>query len=231
MFSKLINAITKFWLIFLLLFGIGCGMGWLAYSITQSSKDNLQSTSKPTAQIYIVQSGDSLVDLAEKSCGNREIWRDFVSENPKLIGRENNLEIGETLIFPQVCLEGGAFAKRGNHVSDYPLLTVLIIITIPLFIFAIGIWADNSMFTKPINSLTIICCGVGVFDIRDRANQTKNLLVKSEERAKAKRLKEAIQLAKNGTRLWSQNPNFWEQLFRKWFLSDLLIKLEEYSKK
>ncbi|PZU97289.1 MAG: hypothetical protein DCE90_06960 [Pseudanabaena sp.] len=230
MFSNLINTITKFWLIFLTLFGVSSGMGWLAYSITQSSKDYLQSTSKPTEQIYIVQSGDSLVDLAEKSCGNREIWRDFVSENPKLIGRENNLEIGETLIFPKVCLEGEAFAKSGNYVSDYLLLTILILI-IPLFIFAIGIWADNSMFKKLINSLTIICCGVGVFDIRDRANQTKNSLVKAEERAKAKRLKEAIQLAKSGTRLWSQNPNFWEQLFRKWFLSDFLIKLEESSKK
>lgn len=82
-----------------------------------------------------------------------------------------------------------------------------------------------------INSLTRICCGVGVIDIRDRAKQTKDFLVKSEERAKTRRLKEAIQLAKSGTRLWSLNPNFWEKLFRKWFLSDLLIKLEESSKK
>ncbi len=82
-----------------------------------------------------------------------------------------------------------------------------------------------------INSLTKLCCGVGVIDIRDRANQTKDFLIKSEERAKTRRLKEAIQLAKSGTRLWSQNPNFWEKLFRKWFLSDLLIKLEESSKK
>ena len=82
-----------------------------------------------------------------------------------------------------------------------------------------------------INSLTMLCCGVGVIDIRDRANQTKDLLIKSEERAKTRRLKEAIQLAKSGTRLWSLNPNFWEKLFRKWFLSDLLIKIEESSKK
>jgi hypothetical protein len=72
---------------------------------------------------------------------------------------------------------------------------------------------------------------VGIFDIRDRANQTKNFLIKSEERAKARRLKEAIQLAKSGTRLWSLNPNFWEKLFRKWFLGDLLIKIEESVKK
>jgi hypothetical protein len=82
-----------------------------------------------------------------------------------------------------------------------------------------------------INSLTMLCCGVGVIDIRDRAKQTKDFLIKSEERAKTRRLKEAIQLAKSGTRLWSLNPNFWEKLFRKWFLSDLLIKLEESSKK
>jgi hypothetical protein len=82
-----------------------------------------------------------------------------------------------------------------------------------------------------INSLTQLCCGVGVIDIRDRAKQTKDFLIKSEERAKTRRLKEAIQLAKSGTRLWGQNPNFWEKLFRKWFLSDLLIKLEESSKK
>ena len=82
-----------------------------------------------------------------------------------------------------------------------------------------------------INSLTKLCCGVGVIDIRDRASQTKDFLIKSEERAKTRRLKEAIQLAKSGTRLWSQNPNFWEKLFRRWFLSDLLIKLEESSKK
>ncbi|MCA6506197.1 MAG: hypothetical protein IM585_11325 [Pseudanabaena sp. M135S2SP2A07QC] len=87
------------------------------------------------------------------------------------------------------------------------------------------------MVMRLINSLTRICCGVGVIDIRDRANQTKDFLIKSEERAKAKRLKEAIQLAKSGTRLWSQTPNFWEQLFRKWFLSDLLLKLEESLKK
>jgi tetratricopeptide (TPR) repeat protein len=82
-----------------------------------------------------------------------------------------------------------------------------------------------------INSLTQLCCGVGVIDIRDRAKQTKDFLIKSEERAKTRRLKEAIQLAKSGTRLWSLSPNFWEKLFRKWFLSDLLIKLEESSKK
>ncbi len=235
MFSKLINAVTKFWLIFLLLFGVGCGMGWLTYSITQPSKDDLQSTSKPIELIYVVQSGDSLVDLAEKSCGNREIWQDFVRENPKLIGRENNLEIGETLIFPQVCLESATSAKSSNQILNYSLLTFSIIIVIFLsfflFLFAAGLWVDNFMFTKPINSLTIIFCGVGVFDIRDRANQTKNFLVKSEERAKTRRLKEAIQLAKSGTRLWSLNPNFWEKLFRKWFLSDLLIKIEESLKK
>ena len=82
-----------------------------------------------------------------------------------------------------------------------------------------------------INSLTRICCGVGVIDIRDRANQTKDFLIKSEELAKTRRLKEAIQLANSGTRLWSLNPNFWEQLFRKWFLSDLLRELEESLKK
>lgn len=236
MFPKLINVITKFWLVFLLLFAIGCVIGWwLAYSITQPSKENLQNTSKPIELIYTVQSGDSLVYLAEKSCGSREIWKDFVTANPKLIGRENNLEIGETLVFPQVCLERATSAKSGNQILNYSLLVFLVIIIIFLslflFLFATGLWSDNSMFTKPINSLTIICCGVGIFDIRDRVSQTKNLLVKSEERAKAKRLKEAIQLAKSGTRLWSQNPNFWEKLFRKWFLSDLLIKLEESSKK
>jgi hypothetical protein len=82
-----------------------------------------------------------------------------------------------------------------------------------------------------INSLTRVCCGVGVIDIRDRANQTKDLIIKSEERARTRRLKEAIQLAKSGTRLWSLNPNFWEKLFRKWFLRDLLIKIEESAKK
>jgi hypothetical protein len=224
-----------FWLVFLLLFGVGCGMGWLAYSITQPSKENLQSTSPPIELIYVVQSGDSLLSLAEESCGNREIWKDFVSANPKLIGRENNLEIGETLIFPQVCLESAASAKGGNQILNYSLLTFLVIIIVFLsfflFLFATGLWSDNSMFTKPINSLTIICCGVGIFDIRDRANQTKDLLIKSEERAKTKRLREAIQLAKSGTRLWGQNPNFWEQIFRKWFLSDFLIKIEESSKK
>jgi hypothetical protein len=82
-----------------------------------------------------------------------------------------------------------------------------------------------------INSLTMLCCGVGIIDVRDRAKQTKHFLIKSEERAKTRRLKEAIQLAKSGTRLWGLNPNFWEKLFRKWFLGDLLIKLEESSKK
>ena len=82
-----------------------------------------------------------------------------------------------------------------------------------------------------INSLTKFWCGVGVVDIRDRANQTKDFLIKSEELAKTRRLKEAIQLANSGTRLWSLNPNFWEQLFRKWFLSDLLLELEESLKK
>ena len=242
MFPKLINVITKFWLVFLLLFAIGCVIGWwLAYSITQPSKENLQNTSKPIELIYTVQSGDSLVYLAEKSCGSREIWKDFVTANPKLIGRENNLEIGETLVFPQVCLESATSAKSGNQILNYSLLVFSVISIIFLFvflflmfitiIFSTGLWSGNSMFTKPINSLTKFCCGVGIFDIHDRVSQTKNLLVKSEERAKAKRLKEAIQLAKSGMRLWSQNPNFWEKLFRKWFLSDLLIKLEESSKK
>jgi len=82
-----------------------------------------------------------------------------------------------------------------------------------------------------INSVTRLCCGVGVIDIRDRADQTKNFLIKAEERAKTKRLKEAIQLAKNGSRLWGQNPNFWEKLFRSYFLGDLLIKLEDCAKR
>ncbi len=233
MFSKVVNAISKFWLIFLVLFGIGCGMGWWLFNLTstQSFEENLPNTSKPVAQIYIVQSGDSLLYLAEKFCGNREIWQDFVRENPKLIGRENNLEIGETLIFPQICLEDTTFTKQGNQLFSYSLLTVLIIFIISLLLSAMGIWIGNSMIIGLVNSLTKLCCGVGVIDIRDRADQTKNFLIKAEERAKARRLREAIQFAKSGTRLWSQDPNFWENLFRKWFLSDYLIRLEESAKK
>ena len=116
----------KVWLLVLLGIAIGFAIGgWTGYSMFQSvigdritnnpspslvNKPEILATVKATPKIqsiptesYIVQSGDSLEDLAQKLCGNGEKWRDFVVVNSSLIGKEGNLEIGEKLNIPQNC--------------------------------------------------------------------------------------------------------------------------------
>ena len=120
------SKLPKVWLLVLLGIAIGFAMGgWTGYSIFQSvigdritnnpspslvNKPEIVATVKATPKIqsiptesYIVRSGDSLEDLAQKLCGNSEKWRDFVVVNSSLIGREENLEIGEKLNIPQNC--------------------------------------------------------------------------------------------------------------------------------
>ena len=117
---------SKIWLLVLLGIVIGFAMGgWTGYSMFQSvigdhianntnrslaTKPEIVATIKATPKIqpiptknYIVQSGDSLEDLAQKLCGNSDKWRDFVVVNPSLIGRESTLEVREKLIIPQNC--------------------------------------------------------------------------------------------------------------------------------
>ncbi len=116
----------KVWLLVLLGIAIGFAIGgWTGYSMFQSvigdritnnpnpslvNKPEIVATIKATpknqpisTKSYIVQSGDSLEDLAQKLCDNSAKWRDFVIVNPSLIGRESALEVREELIIPQSC--------------------------------------------------------------------------------------------------------------------------------
>ncbi|OIP73237.1 MAG: hypothetical protein AUK48_10380 [Oscillatoriales cyanobacterium CG2_30_44_21] len=120
------SKLPKIWLLVLLGIAIGFAIGgWTGYSMFQSvigdritnnpnpslvNKPEIVATIKATPKTqpistksYIVQSGDSLEDLAQKLCGNSEKWRDFVIANPSLIGRESVLDVREKLIIPQSC--------------------------------------------------------------------------------------------------------------------------------
>jgi len=114
----------KTWLLVLLGIAIGFAIGgWTGYSLFQS---NLISripekvaqpnppaiTSSPvvtpspkisSTQTYTVQTGDALEALAIRFCGSDLAWRDWVNANPSLVGRQNELEVGEKLKIPDNC--------------------------------------------------------------------------------------------------------------------------------
>ena len=54
-------------------------------------------------QTYTVQTGDALETLAIRFCGNDLDWRDLVIANRSLVGRQNDLEVGEKLNIPTNC--------------------------------------------------------------------------------------------------------------------------------
>jgi len=114
----------KTWLLVLLGIVIGFAIGeWSGYSLFQSitasriSEKVVQPTppaitSSPivtpspktsSPQIYTVQTGDALESLALRFCGNDLAWRDWVNINPSLVGRQNELEVGEKLKIPDNC--------------------------------------------------------------------------------------------------------------------------------
>lgn len=114
----------KIWLLVLLGIAIGFVMGgWTGYSMFQSviasriSEKVGQATppaiiSSPIVtpspkislnQTYTVQAGDALESLAVRFCGNDLAWRDLVNANPSLVGRQNELEVGEKLKIPENC--------------------------------------------------------------------------------------------------------------------------------
>jgi nucleoid-associated protein YgaU len=118
------SKLPKIWLLVLLGIAIGFVMGgWTGYSMFQSItasriSEKVAEPAKPTIisipivttlpktsspQIYTVQTGDALEALATRFCGNDSTWRDLVNANPSLVGRQNELEVGEKLKIPDNC--------------------------------------------------------------------------------------------------------------------------------
>lgn len=114
----------KIWLLVLLGIAIGFAIGgWTGYSLFQSTLISqipekvaqptpLAITSSPIVppspkislpQTYTVQTGDALETLALRFCGNDLDWRDLVIANRSLVGRQNDLEVGEKLNIPTNC--------------------------------------------------------------------------------------------------------------------------------
>ncbi|MCA6501257.1 MAG: LysM peptidoglycan-binding domain-containing protein [Pseudanabaena sp. M135S2SP2A07QC] len=118
------SKLPKIWLLVLLGIAIGFVIGgWTGYSIFQSITSSRISekvgqatppviisspivTSSPKTllpQTYTVQTGDALETLALRFCENDLAWRDLVNANPSLVGRQNELEVGEKLNIPTNC--------------------------------------------------------------------------------------------------------------------------------
>jgi len=114
----------KIWLLVLLGIAIGFAIGgWTGYSLFQSTLISqipekvaqptpLAITSSPIVtpspktlppQTYTVQTGDALESLSIRFCGNDLAWRDWINVNPSLVGRQNELEVGENLTIPDNC--------------------------------------------------------------------------------------------------------------------------------
>jgi nucleoid-associated protein YgaU len=114
----------KVWLLFLLGIAIGFAIGgWTGYSMFQSVigdriSENVEQPTKPTIvsspivtsltktslpQTYTVQTGDALEALALRFCESDLAWRDWINANPSLVGRQNELEVGEKLNIPTNC--------------------------------------------------------------------------------------------------------------------------------
>jgi len=119
------SNVPKIWLLVLLGIAIGFAIGgWTGYSLFQSitasriSSEKVGQATPPAiisspvitpspkislTQTYTVQTGDALESLAVRFCGNDLAWRDWVNANPSLVGRQNELEVGEKLKIPENC--------------------------------------------------------------------------------------------------------------------------------
>ncbi len=75
------------------------------------------------------------------------------------------------------------------------------------------------MIKTIINTITKIIFSVGIFDIRDKARQTEILVRQAQVFAANRKLQSAINDAQKAIELWNEQPNFWERLFRDWFLN------------
>jgi nucleoid-associated protein YgaU len=118
------SKLPKVWLLVLLGIAIGFAIGgWTGYSLFQSTLISQipEKVAQPTppaiipspvvtsspktslTQTYTVQTGDALEALAIRFCGNDLAWRDWVNANPSLVGRKDELEVGEKLRIPENC--------------------------------------------------------------------------------------------------------------------------------
>ncbi len=118
------SKLPKIWLLVLLGIAIGFAIGgWTGYSIFQSItasrlSEKVAEPPKPaivsspiitlspkisSPQTYTVQTGDALETLAIRFCGSDLAWRDWINVNPSLVGRQNELEVGEKLKIPENC--------------------------------------------------------------------------------------------------------------------------------
>jgi hypothetical protein len=118
------SKLPKIWLLVLLGIAIGFVMGgWTGYAMFQSViasriSEKVTEPAKPAiisnpiitpstktslSQTYTVQTGDALESLAIRFCGNDLAWRDWINVNPSLVGRQNELEVGEKLKIPENC--------------------------------------------------------------------------------------------------------------------------------
>lgn len=118
------SKLPKIWLLVLLGIAIGFVMGgWTGYSMFQSTLISQipEKVAQPTPpevisspvvtpspktllpRTYTVQTGDALEALALRFCENDLAWRDWVNANPSLVGRKDELEVGEKLKIPENC--------------------------------------------------------------------------------------------------------------------------------
>ncbi len=69
-----------------------------------SEKPTAKTTQKPclSAFNYTVQKGDSLFLIADKFYGDSNLINLILENNPQLKGRENEIEIGDKLLIPNV---------------------------------------------------------------------------------------------------------------------------------
>jgi tetratricopeptide (TPR) repeat protein len=78
-----------------------------------------------------------------------------------------------------------------------------------------------------INFTTRLVIGIGIFDLLEQSNWSKEQAKKADKLARNRRFQEALELNINILQRWSQNPSYWEQKLRQWQLGNLLNELEK----
>lgn len=78
--------------------------GSLLHTIVRRSLDGVPSggaAAQPRAEIYVVQSGDSLVSIAERIYGDVNMTGPLFAANQSILTRPDDLRAGQTLVLPK----------------------------------------------------------------------------------------------------------------------------------
>lgn len=81
-----------------------------------------------------------------------------------------------------------------------------------------------------LNFLSNLFFGIGIFDVFSKAYHSKQEAKKANQYATNKQLFQAVKIARGTLSQWSSSPSFFERLFRKWAMDDLLEQLEKQLK-